>query len=154
MFLNYILEKENPFIIIASMRRILTGISCAFLVLIIWISGAEASPFHQHKHETKSSSIGSHKDHHVCPMKHHQKGLPCPHTQSKKNKHKEFHISSDCNGLPVGSIPTSTDLSKNLFSVLSNSSLTITGKKEKVVRLVPIYKYSFSFQLDPPPKFL
>lgn len=140
------------FIIMAPMQKLLTHIVCAFLMVIIWNSGASASPFH--KHEKNASLTVSKTGHHVCEMKHSHDGLICPHLQNKNENHKECHIGPDCGGLPLGATPSSIDYSKNLLSFFNNSSLTITNKAESIFSFVSIYKYDFPFQLDPPPKLL
>jgi len=140
---------------------------CAFLILVLWASGASASSLHQHekmsstqasvspfqKHAEMSPTLKSEKGHLVCLLKNHQKGLPCPHSKNHK-KHKGFVIESDCNGKHAGSIPTSLDFSKNLFFAFKVTSLTLDNNPGMFFPLSPGYRFYLPLQIDHPPKFL
>lgn len=126
----------------------------AFLVFLVWTSGASASPFHEHEHGKKGASVEVSKAQHACPMNHAQKGLPCPHIQSKKGNSKECQIAPDCGGAPLGSIPASVNLSKNLLSIFDLSSLTPADKTESLFYSSSSYQFNFSSPLDHPPKSL
>jgi hypothetical protein len=133
------------------MRERSTGLFCALLMLLLWVSAASASPFHHH--EKKGHAFETHKAGHACPMNHHQKGLPCPHAQNKKDG-KEYQIAPDCGGSPLASIPTSVDFSKNL-SFVSDSSLPMADDTADGFILKSLrHKFSLSFLLDHPPKSL
>jgi len=133
------------------MREISTGLFCAVVVLLFLVSAASASPFHHH--EKRSPALKSHEIQHACPLDNHQKGLPCPHSQSKKDP-KGYQIAPDCGGSPLASIPASGNFSKNLFSV-SNSCLIKADHQVGGLTLIsPRHKFSLSFQLDHPPKSL
>ena len=149
------------------MRKVTSGIICAFLMLLLWASGACASPFHHkekmssgpaiaspfHKHGRMSPSLESKKDRQVCLLEHHQKGLPCPH-ENNQNNNKRPEIRTDCGGKPFGSIPTSVDFSKNLFFALKIPSLTLDDNLGKLFPLSPGYKFYLPLQIDHPPKFI
>ena len=149
------------------MRKVTLGIFCAFLMLLLWASGAVASPFHDHKgmsaalesnspfhpHKKTGSTLENKIDRRFCQLKHHQKGLPCPHEKNHK-KSEGLVIGTDCGGKPSGSAPVSVDFSKNLFVDL-NLSLPDLGKKpESFIPYSSAHKFSLSLQIDHPPKFL
>jgi hypothetical protein len=125
----------------------------SFLLFLVWTSGASASPFHEHEHGEESPALASHKAPHACPLKNHQKGIPCPHAQSKKDG-KECQIAPDCGGTPAGSIPASVNFSKNLFSVFDPSLIRVDDKTAGSIFKSPRHKFSLSFLLDHPPKSL
>jgi hypothetical protein len=133
------------------MREKITAIFCAVLVFLVWASMASASPFHHH--EKKDSALESNMAKHACPLDHHKKGLPCPHSQSKKDGAK-YQIAPDCGGTPLASIPTSVDFSKNLFSVSGSSLKRADDKADGFILKAPRHKFSLSFQLDHPPQSL
>ena len=133
------------------MREKFTGLFCALIVILFWVSSANASPFHHH--EKKSPKIESHKAQHVCPLNHHQRGLPCPHDQSNKDN-EGYRIAVDCGGGPVGSNPTSLDYSNNLFSISDSSFIQGDDKADGLIINAPHHKFSLAFQLDHPPKSL
>lgn len=133
------------------MREKITAIFCTLLMFFFWASTASASPFHHH--EKKGPALESHKAGHACPLSHHQKGLPCPHAQSKKDSN-ECQIAPDCGGSPLASIPASVDFSKNLFSVSDSSLKRADDKADSFILKSPHHKFFLSFQLDHPPKSL
>ena len=149
------------------MRKVTSGIFCAFLMLLLWASGAVASPVHHHKvmspalkshspfhqHEKAGSTLESINDRRFCLLKHHQKGLPCPHEKTHK-KSKELAIGTDCGGKSSGSVPFSVDFSKNLFVDLNISLLGLNEKLDNFVLFSSAHKFSLSLQIDHPPKFL
>ena len=149
------------------MQKLPSGIFCAFLMLLLWASGAVASPFHHHKgmslalesnspfhqHEKTDSTLESKNDRRFCLLKHHQKGLPCPHEKNHK-KGKGLAIKTDCGGQPSGSVPSSVDFSKNLFMDLNISLFSLNENLGNFVPFSSAHKFSLSLQVDHPPKFL
>lgn len=149
------------------MRKVTSIIFCTILVLLLWASGAAASHFHHHKgmnlalesnspfhqHEKMDSTLESKNDRRFCPLKHHQKGLPCPH-EKKHKKGKGLVIGADCGGKPSASIPISVDFSKNLFINLNLSLLSLNEILENFILFSSTHKFSLSHQIDRPPKFL
>ena len=147
------------------MRKVTSGIFCAFLMLLLWASGAVASPFHHHKgmrlalesnspfhqHEKTGSALENKIDRKFCLLKHHQKGLPCPHENNHK-KGKGLVIGTDCGGKPSGSIPTSVDFSKNFFVNLNRSLLSMNEYSDNFDLFSSTHKFSLSLQIDHPPK--
>lgn len=133
------------------MRKKFTVIFCAIVVLSVWAAAASASPFHHH--EKKGPLLESNKGGHACPMGHQQKGLPCPHMQSKQDS-KECQIAPDCGGSPLASIPASAGFSKNLLSISEQSLSRADGKAKGFILKSLRHKFSLSFQLDHPPKSL
>lgn len=133
------------------MQEKFTGLFCTLLVLLFWASTASGSPFHHH--EKKGPALESHKAGHSCPLNHNQKGLPCPHEQSKKDG-KECQIAPDCGGLPLASIPVSVSFSKNFFSASDLSLFRADDESNGFILKSPRHKFSLSFQLDHPPKSL
>jgi hypothetical protein len=133
------------------MREKFTVIVGALLMLLVWASAASASPFHHH--EKKSSALKNHEIQHACPLDHNQKGIPCPHSLSKKDPNG-YQIAPDCGGSPLASVPSSASFSKNLFFV-SNSCLIKADHQVGGLTLIsPRHKFTLSFQLDHPPKSL
>ena len=149
------------------MRKVTSGVFCVILVLLLWASGAVASPFHQHKgmslalesnspfhqHEKMGSALESKNGQQVCLLEHHQKGIPCPHKKNPKMG-KGLIIGTDCGGKPFGSVPISVDFSKNLFVDLNISLLSLNENLGNFVLFSSAYIFSHSLQIDHPPKFL
>lgn len=133
------------------MRVKCTGLFFALLMLFLWASTANASPFHHH--EKTSSALEINEAKHSCPLDHHKKGLPCPHKKNKPSS-KKYTIAPDCGGKPLASIPASAGLSKNLITVPGSSLSRAVDKADGFILESPRHKFSLSFQLDHPPKSL
>ncbi len=150
------------------MRKVTSQIFCAFLMLLLWASGAVASTSHHHKgmgsaleshspfhqHQASGSAVESENDHRrLCRLKHHQKGLPCPH-EKKHIPGEGLAIGTDCGGMPSGSFPISVDFSKNLFFDLNLSLFGCNENSADWVLYTSTYTFSLSHPIDHPPKFL
>jgi len=131
------------------------SITCIFLFfgVLVWTSGAGASPFHHHEHEKGDSVLKSATVQHACPLKHHEKVLPCPHVKSKKDNN-ERQIAPDCGGSPTASIPASVNFSKNLLFVSDSSLIVAEDQTDGINLKSPRHKFFLPFQLDHPPKSL
>lgn len=129
------------------------SIACIFLFfgVLVWTSGASASPFHHH--EKKAHVLESATVQHACPLKHHEKVLPCPHVKSKKDNN-ERQIAPDCGGSSTASIPASVNFSKNLLFVSDSSLIVAEDQTDSFSLKSPRHKFFLPFQLDHPPKSL
>ncbi len=122
------------------------------LILMAWVSGADASTSHHH-HEGVSSSpfqgeLKSHSQH--CQLnKHYSK--TCPHTRTQSNS-LEMRLAADCGGNPNTAVPTVSNPGSSHLLFSANFFSPVLKGDEIIFISSDLFQHFFPDPMDHPPR--